>query len=80
MFGAALALLRFSAGLSRLLLLSPKSARAAPSTACIDDMKIHWDGYGEEEDRVWEKVDLCEINKITLRYNKKTNVTSMTAE
>ena len=50
------------------------------STACIYDMKIHWVGYGEEEDRTWEKMDLCEIHKITLRYNKKTNVTSMTAE
>ncbi len=50
------------------------------STVCIYDMKIHWVGYGEDEDRVWERMNLCEINKITLRYNQKTNVTSMTAE
>ena len=50
------------------------------NSICIYDMKIHWVGYGEDEDRIWEKIDLCEINKITLRYNEKTNVTSMTAE
>jgi uncharacterized membrane-anchored protein len=50
------------------------------NSSCIYDMKIHWVGYGEDEDRIWEKIDLCEINKITLRYNEKTNVTSMTAE
>jgi len=35
MFGAVLALLRFSAGLSRLLLLSPKPARAAPKLTSV---------------------------------------------
>ena len=61
-------------GASRLMSFSKNS------TACIYDMKIHWVGYGEDEDRVWEQMNLCEIHNITLRYNPKTNVTSMTAE
>ncbi len=29
---------------------------------------------------VWEGFDLCEIDKITLRYNRKTGVTSAETE
>jgi hypothetical protein len=49
-------------------------------SVCIYDMKIHWDGYGEDDDRVWEQLDLCSINKITLRYNKATDVTTAVFE
>jgi sugar lactone lactonase YvrE len=29
---------------------------------------------------VWEDIDLCELHKITLRYNRKTNVVSADTE
>lgn len=45
-------------------------------SACIYDMLIHWEGYGEADDRTWEQLDLCSIHKITLRYNKSTDVTT----
>lgn len=47
---------------------------------CIYDMSISWVGYSSSDDVVWERLNLCDINKITLRYNSKTNKTSMTAE
>ena len=49
-------------------------------SACIYDMLIHWEGYGEADDRTWEQIDLCSINKITLRYNKATDVTTAVFE
>ena len=45
-------------------------------STCIYDMLIHWEGYGEADDRTWEQLDLCSIHKITLRYNKSTDVTT----
>ena len=56
-------------GASRLIGFSKKSNH------CIYDLRIHWVGYGEDEDTTWERLDLCAINKITLRYNRKTNET-----
>ena len=47
---------------------------------CIYDLSVGWVGYSEDEDSVWERINLCEINTITLRYNAKTKVTTMTAE
>ena len=47
---------------------------------CIYDLSVGWVGYSASEDVVWERINLCEINKITLRYNEKTKVTTMTAE
>ena len=49
-------------------------------SVCIYDMKIHWEGYGEDEDRTWENIDLCSIQKITLRYNRSTDVTTAVFE
>lgn len=49
-------------------------------STCIYDMLIHWEGYGEEDDRTWEQIDLCSIHKITLRYNKATDVTTAVFE
>ena len=49
-------------------------------STCIYDMLIHWEGYGEADDRTWEQLDLCSINKITLRYNKATDVTTAVFE
>ena len=48
--------------------------------ACIYDLSVGWVGYSEDEDSVWERINLCEINTITLRYNAKTKVTTITAE
>ena len=47
---------------------------------CIYDLSVGWVGYSEDEDSVWERINLCEIHTITLRYNAKTKVTTMTAE
>jgi hypothetical protein len=49
-------------------------------STCVYDMLIHWEGFGESEDRTWENLDLCSINKITLRYNKSTDVTTAVFE
>jgi len=43
-------------------------------------MKIHLEGYNEDEDRTWENIDLGSIHKITLRYNKSTDVTTAVFE
>jgi hypothetical protein len=48
--------------------------------SCIYDMSIHWVGYSANEDVLWERLNLCDIHKITLRYNSKTNVTSITTD
>ena len=47
---------------------------------CVFDMKIHWVGYGEADDVTWEQIDLCSTRRITLRYNRRTNVTSADLE
>ncbi len=47
---------------------------------CIYDMSVGWVGYSASEDVVWERINLCQINTITLRYNEKTKVTTITAE
>ena len=47
---------------------------------CIYDLSVGWVGYSASEDVVWERINLCEIHTITLRYNSKTKVTTMTAE
>jgi len=47
---------------------------------CIYDMSVGWVGFSEAADSVWENINLCEINTITLRYNAQTKTTTMTAE
>ena len=47
---------------------------------CIYDLSVGWVGYSASEDVVWERINLCQINTITLRYNAKTKVTTITAE
>ena len=58
-------------GKSRLFKFSDKSA-------CMQDIKVVFDDDGS--DVVWEDVDLCEINKITLKYNRKTGMVSADTE
>lgn len=58
-------------GKSRLFRFSDKSS-------CKQDMKVVFDDDGSEV--VWEDFDLCEINKITLKYNRKSGVVSADIE
>ena len=53
--------------------------RFQPTTqACSWDIKVKWSD-GSEED--WDTpFNLCEITKLTLRYNRATNVTSADVE
>ena len=47
-------------------------------SACTQDLKVVFDDDGSEV--IWEDFDLCELNKITLRYNRKTDVVSADTE
>lgn len=58
-------------GKSRLFKFNSKSA-------CQQDLKVVFDD--DESEVVWEDIDLCEINKITLKYNRKTKVVSADTE
>lgn len=57
-------------GKSRLIKFSNKAN-------CVQDIKVVFDAGGEA---IWEDVDLCEINKITIRYNRATKAVSATKE
>ena len=48
------------------------------SANCNQDIKVVFDDDGSSV--VWEDIDLCELHKITLRNNRKTNVVSADAE
>lgn len=48
------------------------------SSNCNQDIKVVFDD--DDSSVVWEDIDLCELHKITLRYNRKTNVVSADAE
>ncbi len=58
-------------GKSRLFTFSDKSS-------CEQDMKVVFDDDGSEV--IWEGFDLCELNKITLKYNRKTGTVSADEE
>ncbi len=58
-------------GRSRLFKFSDKSS-------CVQDLKVVFDDDGS--DVVWEEFDLCAINKITLKYNRKTGDVSADTE
>ena len=45
---------------------------------CKQDIKVVFED--NTPDAVWENVDLCEIEKITLRYDRKTRRVSAEAE
>ena len=48
------------------------------SAACVQDIKVVFgDNAGEA---VWENLDLCEINKLTLRYNRSTRTVTAIKE
>lgn len=58
-------------GKSRLFKFSDKSS-------CKQDLKVVFDDDGS--DVTWEDFDLCELNKITLKYNRKSGVVSADSE
>jgi hypothetical protein len=51
----------------------PKNA-----SQCVQDMKIVFDDDASEV--VWEEFNLCEIDKITLTYNRRTGETKALTE
>ena len=56
---------------SRLFKFSDKSS-------CVQDLMVVFDDDGS--DVTWEDFDLCALNKITLKYNRKTKVVSADTE
>jgi len=56
---------------SRLFKFSDKSS-------CMQDLKVVFDD--DESEVIWEEVDLCELSKITLKYNRKTREVSADTE
>ena len=48
------------------------------SANCVQDIQVVFDDDGSSV--VWEDFDLCALNKITLRYNRKTGVVSADSE
>ena len=58
-------------GKSRLFRFSDKGA-------CMQDLKVVFDDDGS--DVVWEDFNLCELNKITLKYNRKSGTVSADVE
>ncbi|MFZ4479877.1 MAG: hypothetical protein ACOYNZ_08305 [Rhodoferax sp.] len=44
----------------------------------MQDLKVVFDD--DESEVTWEEVDLCEINKITLKYNRKSGAVSADTE
>jgi hypothetical protein len=48
------------------------------SSACLQDLMVVFD---DDDSKVtWEEFDLCELNKITLKYNRKTGDVSADTE
>ena len=54
-------------GKSRLFRFSDKSS-------CKQDLKVVFDD--DDSEVVWEEFDLCEINNVTLKYNRKSGMVS----
>lgn len=50
---------------------------AKAEKTCKWDMKVVYD---DGESAVWENLNLCQISKVTLRWNKNTGVTSASVE
>lgn len=48
------------------------------SANCVQDIKVVFEDDSSEV--VWEDINLCEVHKITLRYNRKTRVVSAETE
>ena len=48
------------------------------SANCVQDIKVVFDD--SDEAVTWEDLDLCEINKLTLKYNRSTKVVTAIKE
>lgn len=48
------------------------------SANCVQDLKVVFDD--DNSSVVWEEFDLCELERITLRYNRKSGVTTADTE
>ena len=49
----------------------------SPKTkACIYDLKVTYSD--DDSSAVWEKIDLCTVEKITIHYDRKNDVTKAT--
>ncbi len=46
--------------------------------SCVQDLKVVFDDDGS--DVTWEEFDLCKLNKITLKYNRKSRTVSADTE
>lgn len=50
----------------------------ADKASCVQDLMVVFDDDGS--DVTWEDFDLCDLNKITLKYNRKTKLVSAETE
>ena len=55
-----------------------KLFKFSDKASCKQDLQVVFDDDGSEV--VWEGFDLCEINKITLKYNRSTKEVSADTE
>lgn len=55
-----------------------RNFKFASAASCKQDLKVVFDDDASEV--IWEDFDLCSINKITLKYNRKTNEVSADEE
>jgi hypothetical protein len=46
----------------------------ADKSSCNQDLKIVFDD--DDSKAVWSNIDLCSVDKITIKYNRSTGVTS----
>lgn len=52
--------------------------RFSDRSACKQDLKVVFDDDNSEV--VWENVDLCEINKLTIKYDRSSKTVSAESE
>ena len=50
----------------------------ADKASCVQDLMVVFDDDGS--DVTWEDFDLCDLTKITLKYNRKTKLVSADTE
>ncbi|MBI4984661.1 MAG: hypothetical protein HZC24_04790 [Rhodocyclales bacterium] len=55
-----------------------RNFRFSDKASCDQDLKVVFDDDGSAV--IWEEFDLCELNKITLKYNRKTGDVSADTE
>ena len=55
-----------------------ENGKSKDKASCKQDLMVVFDDDGSKV--TWEEVDLCEINKITLKYNRSTKTVSADVE